>query len=167
MPAPRARRLAAVAYDGQGTPVARAAATVYRELPLVLEAEVPGPGSGDGGPGSADPDEFASALDPRSSEDPNAASDEGGAPTPEGGPVPHPGPVLAPGPILVEGVADLAFQSAPGGAWTVVDFKTDTLEDDRPGSEERGAVYRHQVALYAAAVSRATGLPAVPALLFV
>jgi len=56
-----------------------------------------------------------------------------------------------PAPILVDGQADLAYETADG--WVVVDFKTDVVmaTDD---------VYRRQVALYAEAISRATGLPA-------
>jgi ATP-dependent exoDNAse (exonuclease V) beta subunit len=54
---------------------------------------------------------------------------------------------------LVEGVVDLAFEE--NGAWTVVDYKTDreiaTLGEDR---------YRRQVAVYAAAIARASGQPA-------
>jgi ATP-dependent exoDNAse (exonuclease V) beta subunit len=54
---------------------------------------------------------------------------------------------------VVEGVVDLAFEEA--GHWYVVDYKTDrdfpTLGEDE---------YRRQVALYASAISQATGLPA-------
>jgi ATP-dependent exoDNAse (exonuclease V) beta subunit len=54
---------------------------------------------------------------------------------------------------LLEGVVDLAFEE--NGAWTVIDYKTDrelaAAADDR---------HRRQVALYASAVSRATGQPA-------
>jgi ATP-dependent exoDNAse (exonuclease V) beta subunit len=51
---------------------------------------------------------------------------------------------------LVEGVVDLAFEEQ--GAWTVVDYKTDR-EIAAAGEEQ----YRRQVALYAAAIARATG----------
>jgi ATP-dependent helicase/nuclease subunit A len=53
--------------------------------------------------------------------------------------------------LVVEGIVDLAFQEQDGGAWTVVDYKTDF--------ELKGRLddYRVQVGLYAAAVSRATG----------
>ena len=54
---------------------------------------------------------------------------------------------------LVEGVVDLAFEE--GGAWTVVDYKTDR-EIAAAGEEH----YRRQVALYAAAIARATGASA-------
>ena len=54
---------------------------------------------------------------------------------------------------LIEGVVDLAFED--GGRWVVIDFKTDR-EISQDGIER----YRRQVALYAAAISRATGLPA-------
>jgi len=61
---------------------------------------------------------------------------------------------------LVEGVVDLAFyDDEGGGAWTVVDFKTDVEIEGR--IEE----YQTQVALYARAISRATGLPARGSLL--
>jgi ATP-dependent exoDNAse (exonuclease V) beta subunit len=62
--------------------------------------------------------------------------------------------------MVVEGVVDLAFQeSAPGGVWTVVDYKTDF--------ELKGKLdeYVNQVGLYALAISRATGLEARPVLL--
>ena len=50
---------------------------------------------------------------------------------------------------LMEGVIDLMFEDE--GRWTLIDFKT----DDRPSVSLD--VYRRQVALYAAAVRRATG----------
>ena len=53
---------------------------------------------------------------------------------------------------LLEGVVDLAFEEE--GRWHVVDFKTDR-EIDEAGE----AQYRRQVALYAAAITQATGLP--------
>jgi ATP-dependent exoDNAse (exonuclease V) beta subunit len=62
--------------------------------------------------------------------------------------------------VLVEGVVDVAFRDdASGGAWTVVDFKTDLEIGGR--LEE----YGRQVELYARAVARATGAPARPVLL--
>jgi len=52
--------------------------------------------------------------------------------------------------VLIEGVVDLAFLE--GSAWTVIDFKTDhELARDLPA-------YKRQVALYAAAISSATGM---------
>ena len=60
--------------------------------------------------------------------------------------------------LLVEGVVDLAFLDE-SGSWTVVDFKTDFEIEGR--IEE----YRNQVALYAKAISRASGLPSNGALL--
>jgi ATP-dependent exoDNAse (exonuclease V) beta subunit len=54
---------------------------------------------------------------------------------------------------LLEGVVDLAFEET--GKWTVVDYKTD-WEIARSGEER----YRRQIAIYAAAVARATGAPA-------
>jgi ATP-dependent exoDNAse (exonuclease V) beta subunit len=55
--------------------------------------------------------------------------------------------------MMVEGVVDLAFETDSG--WTVVDFKTD--QEMETGHLE---TYLRQVALYAAAISRATGRPA-------
>ena len=55
---------------------------------------------------------------------------------------------------LVEGVVDLAFEE--DGTWTVVDYKTD--RDIATSGEEQ---YRRQLALYASAIERATGAPAV------
>ncbi|HWW83358.1 MAG TPA: PD-(D/E)XK nuclease family protein, partial [Vicinamibacterales bacterium] len=54
---------------------------------------------------------------------------------------------------LIEGVVDLAFEHDE--EWTVVDYKTDRDLDEV--GEDR---YRRQVALYASAISRATGRPA-------
>lgn len=53
--------------------------------------------------------------------------------------------------VLVDGQADLAYETSEG--WNVLDFKTDValVSDD---------AYRRQVALYAEALSRATGRPA-------
>jgi ATP-dependent exoDNAse (exonuclease V) beta subunit len=59
---------------------------------------------------------------------------------------------LLQGEILIEGVIDFAFEQ--DGAMTVIDFKTDRAD---------GALlrrYQRQVALYADAISRATGKPA-------
>ena len=58
---------------------------------------------------------------------------------------------------LVEGTVDLAFLD--DGTWTVIDFKTD---QELTRSLD---VYRRQVALYARAISAATGAPARPVLL--
>jgi ATP-dependent helicase/nuclease subunit A len=55
--------------------------------------------------------------------------------------------------LLVEGVIDLAFEDERG--WTVVDFKTD--QEIETGQLQ---TYLRQVALYAAAIGRATGHPA-------
>ena len=60
---------------------------------------------------------------------------------------------------LLEGVVDLAYRD--GDMWTVVDFKT-----DRELGEHR-AEYERQVALYAEAITRATGEKARPVLLIV
>jgi ATP-dependent helicase/nuclease subunit A len=53
---------------------------------------------------------------------------------------------------LLEGIVDLAFED--GGRWTVVDYKT-----DREVAATGEAQYRQQVALYASAIARATGMP--------
>jgi ATP-dependent helicase/nuclease subunit A len=58
------------------------------------------------------------------------------------------------GGTLVEGVVDLAFREAD--RWVVVDFKTD--RELSQAGEDR---YRRQVALYAAAITRATSSSAV------
>ena len=58
--------------------------------------------------------------------------------------------LTAPDGSLVEGVVDLAYRDA--GEWVVVDFKTDR-EISQAGVER----YSRQVALYAAAIARATG----------
>jgi ATP-dependent exoDNAse (exonuclease V) beta subunit len=53
---------------------------------------------------------------------------------------------------MVEGFVDLAFPE--NGRWIVVDYKTD--RELEANGEQR---YRRQIALYAAAISRATGCP--------
>jgi ATP-dependent exoDNAse (exonuclease V) beta subunit len=60
---------------------------------------------------------------------------------------------------ILEGVVDLAFEE--GGAWTVVDFKTDAF------IEHELERYERQVALYADVIARATGARATPVLLWV
>jgi ATP-dependent exoDNAse (exonuclease V) beta subunit len=64
---------------------------------------------------------------------------------------------------IAEGVADLAFAEANGGAprWVVVDFKTDI--EIAP----RMAEYRVQLALYLRAIRRATGRDAIAFLLWI
>ncbi|MGC4081399.1 MAG: PD-(D/E)XK nuclease family protein [Vicinamibacterales bacterium] len=59
--------------------------------------------------------------------------------------------------LLLEGIVDLAFVDE--GRWVVVDFKT-----DREISHAGEARYTKQVALYAAAIERATGQRAEAAL---
>jgi len=54
--------------------------------------------------------------------------------------------------VLVEGVVDAAFRDGDG--WTVLDFKTDV---EITGRVEE---YKRQVALYAQAIERATGVAA-------
>jgi ATP-dependent exoDNAse (exonuclease V) beta subunit len=58
---------------------------------------------------------------------------------------------------LAEGVVDLAFRE--GGAWVVIDFKTDRELAAEPG------VYERQVGAYVEAIARATGEPASGVLL--
>jgi ATP-dependent exoDNAse (exonuclease V) beta subunit len=60
--------------------------------------------------------------------------------------------------VMVEGVVDLAFEEHSG--WTVVDFKTD--QEIETGQLQ---AYLRQVALYAAAIGRATGRPGAGVLL--
>jgi ATP-dependent exoDNAse (exonuclease V) beta subunit len=59
---------------------------------------------------------------------------------------------------LVEGVVDLAFEDHSG--WTIADYKT-----DREMAESGEDRYRRQIALYAAAVARATARPAAGVLI--
>ena len=117
----------------------------YPECPVFLREDRPAPPS---------PDETARASD---ADAPAGPSDrEPDEPEPEG-------------PILIEGKVDLLFQAEEGGAWTVVDFKTGLTDDEEEGAEARDAArerYRRQVTLYARAVTRATGQPAEPVLLF-
>ena len=67
---------------------------------------------------------------------------------------------MLPDGVLVEGIVDLAFEQ--GGAWVVVDYKTDR-ELAVLGEEQ----YRLQVALYASAIAQATGAPCDGVLLVV
>ena len=55
--------------------------------------------------------------------------------------------------VLAEGVADLVFRPDDAG-WIVVDFKTDV------DLQKRRAEYERQIAIYCAAIRRATGAPA-------
>lgn len=71
--------------------------------------------------------------------------------------------------LLIEGKVDLLFQAEEGAPWTVVEFKTGSQFADAATSPEAGAAldrYRRQATIYARAVSRATGEPAQPVLLF-
>jgi ATP-dependent exoDNAse (exonuclease V) beta subunit len=67
---------------------------------------------------------------------------------------------MLPDGLLLEGIVDLAFED--DGGWIAVDYKTDielaSLGEDR---------YRRQVALYASAVARATGIPCAGILLVI
>ena len=74
------------------------------------------------------------------------------------------------GPLLIEGKVDLLFQPEDGAPWMVVEFKTGREFADAATSPEAEAAldrYRRQATIYARAVSRATGEPAHPVLLFV
>ena len=64
--------------------------------------------------------------------------------------------------VPVHGTIDLAYET--GGAWHVLDFKTDDLRG-RPLADAAEA-YLPQIALYAAALERAVGRSPVPGLLF-
>ena len=63
--------------------------------------------------------------------------------------------------VPVHGTIDLAYEA--GGAWRVVDFKTDEVRDDLA---ETAAPYLPQLALYASALERATGQRPEASLLF-
>ncbi len=63
--------------------------------------------------------------------------------------------------VPVHGTIDLAYQA--GGAWCVVDFKTDEVDGDLA---ETAAPYLPQLALYASALERATGQRPEASLLF-
>ena len=134
--------------------------TCYRELPLLHLESVgedrlePPPGelgrpparNGDVGPAP----ETGSALETESFAEPEEAAVPAGS-----------------GPTLVEGVADLVFQPDGEGAWTVLDFKTDSRPPEDPEFQASQARYRRQVGLYVRAVERATGQPARGVLLYV
>jgi ATP-dependent exoDNAse (exonuclease V) beta subunit len=62
--------------------------------------------------------------------------------------------------VMLEGIIDLTFSD--GTEWMIVDYKTDP---ELP--PEVRAPYEAQVRMYAAAITRATGLPASAALLLV
>jgi ATP-dependent exoDNAse (exonuclease V) beta subunit len=63
------------------------------------------------------------------------------------------------GSTLIEGVIDLAFHE--DGIWMIIDFKTD--RDLTKGLD----IYRRQIGIYAAAISRATGAASAAVLLCV
>jgi hypothetical protein len=63
--------------------------------------------------------------------------------------------------VPVHGTIDLAYEA--GGAWRVVDFKTDEVRGDLA---ETAAPYLPQLALYASALERATGQRPEASLLF-
>ena len=74
------------------------------------------------------------------------------------------------GALLIEGKVDLLFRAEDGAPWMVVEFKTGRELADAATSPEAEAAldrYRRQATIYARAVSRATGEPAHPVLLFV
>ena len=74
------------------------------------------------------------------------------------------------GALLVEGKVDLLFQPEDDDPWMVVEFKTGRELADAATSPEAEAAldrYRRQATIYARAVSRATGEPVQPVLLFV
>ncbi|MEI6100312.1 MAG: UvrD-helicase domain-containing protein [Eubacteriales bacterium] len=57
-------------------------------------------------------------------------------------------------PVTVQGVLDLAFME--GGQWILVDYKTDRVQGD---VEEYKQIYVKQLALYADALEKITGIP--------
>ena len=64
--------------------------------------------------------------------------------------------------VPVHGTIDLAYET--GGAWHVLDFKTDDLRDR--SLADAAEAYLPQLALYASALERAVGSSPVPGLLF-
>ena len=125
----------------------------YRELPLLhLERRSPDRHRRPPGPGTAPRQtlEVASALEVESFQEPEDTTVPAGS-----------------GPTLVEGVADLVFQPDAEGAWTVLDFKTDSRPPGDPEFQASQTRYRRQVGLYVRAVERATGQPARGVLLYV
>ena len=73
------------------------------------------------------------------------------------------------GALLIEGKVDLLFRTEDDTRWMVVEFKTGRELADAATSPEAEAAldrYRRQATIYARAVSRATGEPARPVLLF-
>lgn len=138
------------ALDHQVLRAARRAAArgaCYRECPVFLREDQPAPEEAPHAPAE---------MAPAAGHDEARSEREADESEPEG-------------PILIEGQVDLLYQTDADGPWTVVDFKTGLTDDHEEGAEEREAAlarYRRQVTLYARAVTRATGRPAEPVLLF-
>jgi ATP-dependent exoDNAse (exonuclease V) beta subunit len=65
--------------------------------------------------------------------------------------------------LIVEGQIDLVYVE-DDGSLVIVDYKTDAVADE-PAARERAEAYRAQVALYAIALERATGLTVREAIL--
>ena len=66
----------------------------------------------------------------------------------------------------LEGVIDLVFQE-PDGSYTIVDYKTDTVDaNDEPALRAKVAYYRPQMLAYQKAFESATGMQAKAKLLF-
>ena len=119
----------------------------YRELPL-LHFE-PAAANGGGSPSAGDKFDAASTLE-------TETFDSGGEfAVPAGS-----------GPTLVEGVADLVFQPDAGGAWTVLDFKTDSRPPEDPEFQANQARYRRR-SLSTPGRWNAPGQPARGVLLYV
>ena len=173
LPAELADTAAAAALTAFDHPLLEAAARAeargraWRELPLLHREQAVLPADGEGA--AIAPDGEDSAFDPapdwsaRSAlalEDGDAAvADAAGEPA---------APADSAGPVMVQGIADLVFQEEADGPFTIVDFKTDAFDPDRPGDHAGTlATYRRQQALYVRAISRATGNRARAALLFV
>ena len=146
----------------------------WRELPLLHGEEsvaAPDPrGSGWGAAGASETGAagedsiFESALERE--EEPVLSREEGEVDLP----LPSSPAPVAPGeggPVIVHGIADLVFQRAADGPWTVVDYKTDAFDPEDAANAETLAAYRRQAALYARALTRATGREARAVLLFI
>lgn len=140
--------------------------TCYRELPLLHRepADADGLEPPPGEPGRPDRRRGVPARHAVSRQQPDTASalEVESFAEPEDSSLP-----AGSGPTLVEGVADLVFRAHAGGAWTVLDFKTDSRVPRDPEFQASQARYRRQVGLYVRAVERATGQPARGVLLYV
>ncbi len=173
LPAELASPAAAAALTAFDHPLLEAAARAeaggraWRELPLLHREQAVLPADGEGA--AIAPDGEDSAFDPAPdwSALPALALEDGDAAVADAAAEPA-APADSAGPVMVQGIADLVFQEEADGPFTIVDFKTDAFDPDRPGDHaDVLATYRRQQALYVRAISRATGKSARAALLFV